>query len=92
MARLIDDRVQELENSHNLLVQDIRSINKTLSKIEVSIEKMNNTLNKFLVIEERVHTNSDRLNKLEDAQSKALWYIATTFISGLVAFVYGQSR
>ena len=88
----LEPRIRELENSHNLLVQDIRSINRTLSKIEVSIEKMNDTLNKFLVIEERVHTNTDRLNKLEDSQSKALWYIATTFISGLVAFVYGQSR
>ena len=88
----LEPRIRELENSHNLLVQDIRSINRTLSKIEVSIEKMNDTLNKFLVIEERVHTNTDRLNKIEDEQSKALWYIATTFISGLVAFVYGQSK
>ena len=88
----LEPRIRELENSHNLLVQDIRSINRTLSKIEVSIEKMSDTLNKFLVIEERVHTNTDRLNKIEDAQSKALWYIATTFISGVVAFVYGQSR
>ena len=88
----LEPRIRELENSHNLLVQDIRSINRTLSKIEVSIEKMSDTLNKILVIEERVHTNTDRLNKIEDAQSKALWYIATTFISGLVAFVYGQSK
>ena len=88
----LEPRIRELENSHNLLVQDIRSINKTLSKIEVSIEKMSDTLNKFLVIEERVHTNSERLTKLEDSQYKALLYIATTFISGLVAFVYGQSK
>ncbi len=37
----IEPRVSRLENSHNLLAQELHQINRTLSKIETAIERQN---------------------------------------------------
>ena len=95
----LEPRLQKLENGHNLLLAQSDYRDKSLERIETSIEKINETLAKFLVIDERVHSNTeknkenqDRITKLEESQRNSVWSILVLFIGGFVTFVYNIGK
>lgn len=88
----LEPRVQQLENNHNLLVQELHQINKTLSKMEATLEKFAEIVTKLSVLEEKVHSNTGRIKILEDAQAKGMWAIVVTFLSGLGSLIYTTGR
>ena len=84
----LEPRVQQLENNHNLLVQELHQINKTLNKMEQTLEKFTDIVTKISVLEEKVHSNTSRIKDLEDSQAKGMWAIVGTFLAGLASFIF----
>ena len=88
----LEPRVQQLENNHNLLVAELHQINKTLAKMEQTLEKFADIVTKLSVLEEKVHSNTGRIKDLEDSQAKGMWAIVTTFLAGLASFIYQMGK
>ena len=88
----LEPRVQRLENNHNLLVAELHQINKTLSKMEQTLEKFADIITKLSVLEEKVHSNTTRIKDLEESQAKGMWAIIATFLAGLGSFIYQGAK
>ena len=88
----LEPRVQQLENNHNLLVAELHQINKTLAKMEQTLEKFADIVTKLSVLEEKVHSNTGRIKDLEDSHAKGMWAIVTTFLAGLASFIYQMGK
>lgn len=95
----LEPRVQRLENNHNLLVAELHQINKTLSKMEQTLEKFADIITKLSVLEEKVHSNTTRIKDLEedsvkikDNTQRNLWGIIIIFFSGLISFIYQTGK
>lgn len=101
----IEPRVMKLEGNHRalesnqkLLTVELSQMNKTLSKIETSIEKQNeisadirllslkyeNHIENDTVSRSRIHK---RLDMVEGNQSKVAWFIIALFITAVGTLV-----
>jgi predicted nuclease with TOPRIM domain len=84
-------RLQKLEGEHMLLNQELKQMNKTLSKIETAIEKQNeiSTDIRMLRQEFKSHTElelesvkrqTERIAQIEKNLSKVVWIVLTAII------------
>ena len=95
----LEPRVQQLENNHNLLVAELHQINKTLAKMEQTLERFAEIVTKLSVLEEKVHSNTARIKDLEedsvkikDNTQRNLWGIIIIFFSSLISFIYQSGK
>jgi vacuolar-type H+-ATPase subunit I/STV1 len=93
-------RLQKLEGEHILLNQELKQMNKTLSKIEVAIEKQNEISSDIRLLRQEVKSHkeveldsakrqNERIETIERNLSKIAWTLFTAIIAGLVHFVIG---
>jgi vacuolar-type H+-ATPase subunit I/STV1 len=93
-------RLQKLEGEHILLNQELRQMNKTLSKIEVAIEKQNEISLDIRMLRqefksqkevelESIKRQNERIEHIERNLSKIAWIVFTAIIAGLLHFIIG---
>jgi predicted nuclease with TOPRIM domain len=84
-------RLQKLEGEHMLLNQELKQMNKTLSKIETAIEKQNEISSDIRLLRqefkshtelelESVKRQTERISQIEKNLSKVVWIVLTAII------------
>jgi hypothetical protein len=85
-------RIQKLEGEHMLLSQELKQMNKTLSKIETAIEKQNEISTDIRMLRqefkshielelESVKRQTERIVHIERNLGKIAWLVLTTVIA-----------
>ncbi|MCI4437961.1 MAG: hypothetical protein JHC33_14230 [Ignisphaera sp.] len=91
-------RLQKLEGEHSLLNQELKQVNKTLSKIELTMEKQNEISSDIRLLRqefkshrevelESIKLQNERIEDIERNLSKIAWIVFTAIIAVLVDFV-----
>jgi vacuolar-type H+-ATPase subunit I/STV1 len=91
-------RIQKLEGEHILLNQELKQMNKTLSKIETAIEKQNEISSDIRMLRqefkshieielESIKRQNERIEHIENNLSKIVWIVFTAIVAGLIDFI-----
>jgi vacuolar-type H+-ATPase subunit I/STV1 len=91
-------RIQKLEGEHILLNQELKQMNKTLSKIETAIEKQNEISSDIRMLRqefkshieielESIKRQNERIEHIENNLSKIAWIVVTAIVAGLIDFI-----
>jgi uncharacterized coiled-coil DUF342 family protein len=84
-------RIQKLEGEHMLLNQELKQMNKTLSKIETAIEKQNEISTDIRMLRQEFKSHvelehesakrqNSRIEQIEKNLSKVVWLVLTSVI------------
>jgi RecA/RadA recombinase len=94
----IAPRMQKLEGEHLLLSQELKQMNKTLSKIETAIEKQNEISSDIRMLRQEFgsHTvverdsmirQNKRIEQIEKNLSRIVWILITSVIGAVMALI-----
>ena len=86
----IEPRVSRLENSHNLLAQELHQINRTLSKIETAIERQNEIASDIRILRVELENKESRIVDIETNIGRLTWLIISSVVGGVMTLLMGR--
>ena len=86
----IEPRVSRLENSHNLLAQELHQINRTLSKIETAIERQNEIASDIRILRVELENKESRIVDIETNIGRLTWLIISSVVGGVMTLLMNR--